>query len=73
MFSKGNIPYFKTSKFYTKFNSVGIKCFGPSKLASRLEGSKAYSKDFMKKYGIPTARYEVRFNLILLIYFNALI
>ena len=36
---------------------VGIPCFGPSKAAALLEGSKAYSKDLMAKYGIPTAKY----------------
>ena len=37
----------------------GIKAFGPAKLAAEIEGSKAFSKDLMKKYGIPTAKYEV--------------
>ncbi len=36
----------------------GIKVFGPTKNGARLEGSKTYSKDFMKKYNIPTAKYE---------------
>jgi len=36
----------------------GIKTFGPNKKGARLEGSKSYSKDFMKKYNIPTAKYE---------------
>ncbi|KAM3071957.1 Bifunctional purine biosynthetic protein ADE1 [Clarireedia jacksonii] len=40
------------------FRAVGIPCYGPSKLAARLEGSKTFSKDFMKKYNIPTAAYE---------------
>lgn len=40
------------------FKKAGIPCFGPSKEAARLEGSKTYSKDFMKKYNIPTATYE---------------
>ena len=40
------------------FKQAGIPCFGPSKEAARLEGSKTYSKDFMKKYNIPTAAYE---------------
>ncbi|CCE35042.1 probable bifunctional purine biosynthetic protein [Claviceps purpurea 20.1] len=40
------------------FQKVSIPCFGPSKEAARLEGSKTYSKDFMKKYNIPTAAYE---------------
>lgn len=38
---------------------VGIKAFGPSKAAAAIEGSKVFSKDLMKKYGIPTAQYEV--------------
>lgn len=36
----------------------GILSFGPTEAAARLEGSKVYAKDFMKKYGIPSARYE---------------
>ncbi|KAL6850876.1 Bifunctional purine biosynthetic protein ADE1 [Amphichorda felina] len=40
------------------FKQAGIPCFGPSKEAARLEGSKTYSKDFMKKYKVPTAAYE---------------
>lgn len=40
------------------FRAVGIRCYGPSKLAARMEGSKTFSKDFMKKYHIPTAAYE---------------
>ena len=40
------------------FRAVGIRCYGPSKLAARLEGSKAFSKDFMKRHGIPTATYR---------------
>lgn len=35
----------------------GIPCFGPNKDAAIIEGSKAFSKDLMKKYGIPTAEY----------------
>ena len=38
--------------------AVGIPCFGPSKAAAIIEGSKAFSKELMKKYGIPTATYE---------------
>ena len=37
----------------------GIPCFGPSKKAAIIEGSKAFSKDIMKYYGIPTAEYEI--------------
>ncbi|MCR5526406.1 MAG: phosphoribosylamine--glycine ligase [Lachnospiraceae bacterium] len=38
---------------------AGIRAFGPRKNAAILEGSKAFSKDLMKKYNIPTAQYEV--------------
>lgn len=37
----------------------GIPCFGPNKSAAIIEGSKVFSKNLMKKYGIPTAQYEV--------------
>ena len=37
---------------------AGIPCFGPDKKAAIIEGSKVFSKDLMKKYGIPTAEYE---------------
>jgi phosphoribosylamine--glycine ligase/phosphoribosylformylglycinamidine cyclo-ligase len=40
------------------FRSAGIRCFGPSKAAARMEGSKAFSKDFMKRHGIATAIYQ---------------
>lgn len=40
------------------FEKKGIKTFGPRANAAILEGSKAFSKDLMKKYGIPTAAYE---------------
>ncbi|MBQ7702888.1 MAG: phosphoribosylamine--glycine ligase [Firmicutes bacterium] len=39
-------------------NEAGIKAFGPTKNAAIIEGSKVFSKDLMKKYGIPTAAYE---------------
>ena len=42
-----------------EFHKNGLKIFGPNKQAAILEGSKAYSKDFMKKYGIKTAVYEI--------------
>ncbi len=42
-----------------RLNDVGIPCFGPTKEAAIIEGSKAFSKELMKKYDIPTARYEV--------------
>lgn len=40
------------------FEERGLRAFGPRKNAAVLEGSKAFSKDLMKKYGIPTAAYE---------------
>ena len=41
-----------------RFEAEGLRVFGPRKNAAILEGSKAFSKDLMKKYGIPTAAYE---------------
>ena len=41
-----------------RFEENGLKIFGPNKHAAILEGSKAYSKNFMKKYGVKTAEYE---------------
>lgn len=41
------------------FEAAGLRAFGPNKSAAVIEGSKAFSKDLMKKYGIPTAAYEV--------------
>ncbi|MBE9504345.1 MAG: phosphoribosylamine--glycine ligase [Proteobacteria bacterium] len=40
------------------FEKSGLKIFGPSKKAAEMEGSKSFSKEIMKKYGIPTAAYE---------------
>ena len=40
------------------FAENGLKCFGPSKGAARLEGSKAFSKDFFARHNIPTAAYQ---------------
>ncbi|KIW47353.1 phosphoribosylamine-glycine ligase [Exophiala oligosperma] len=40
------------------FRKKGIRCFGPSKAAARMEGSKAFSKDFMQRHGIPTAAFR---------------
>lgn len=40
------------------FEEAGLRVFGPNKAAAILEGSKAFSKDLMKKYNIPTAAYE---------------
>jgi phosphoribosylamine--glycine ligase len=39
------------------FQAAGLRCFGPSRLAARLEGSKAFTKDFLQRHGIPTAAY----------------
>ncbi len=44
-------------------NEIGIKCFGPVANAAIIEGSKVFSKNLMKKYGIPTAEYEVFSNM----------
>ena len=41
------------------FRDAGIKVFGPAKNAAIIEGSKAFSKELMKKYNIPSAAYEV--------------
>ena len=41
-----------------KFKALGLKCFGPSKDASQLEGSKEFMKDFLQKNNIPTADYQ---------------
>lgn len=41
-----------------ELNNAGIRAFGPTKDAARLEGSKVFSKSLMKKYGIPTADYN---------------
>lgn len=40
-------------------SDIGIPCFGPNKAAAIIEGSKAFSKELMKKYNIPTAKYEI--------------
>ncbi len=40
------------------FQEKGLPCFGPSRAAAQLEGSKAFSKDFLKRHGIPTAAFE---------------
>ncbi|PRR82250.1 phosphoribosylamine--glycine ligase [Clostridium vincentii] len=42
-----------------KFKAAGLRVFGPDKAGAQLEGSKSYSKEFMKKYGVKTAAYEV--------------
>jgi len=40
-----------------EFTAAGLRCFGPSREAARLEGSKAFTKDFLQRHGIPTAAY----------------
>jgi phosphoribosylamine--glycine ligase len=40
------------------FQGAGLRCFGPGRLAAQLEGSKAFSKDFLQRHGIPTAAYR---------------
>ncbi len=42
-----------------RLHEAGIPCFGPNAAAARIEASKVFSKNLMKKYGIPTASYEV--------------
>lgn len=42
-----------------QFKEAGLKIFGPDKAGAQLESSKIFSKDFMKKYGIPTGDYQV--------------
>ncbi|TMU84792.1 phosphoribosylamine--glycine ligase [Bacillus sp. BHET2] len=42
-----------------RFQEEGLKIFGPTKEAAIIEGSKSFSKELMKKYNIPTAKYEV--------------
>ena len=42
-----------------ELEAAGVPCFGPRKNAAVIEGSKVFSKELMKKYGIPTASYEV--------------
>ena len=48
-----------TNGLVDELESAGIRAFGPRANAAELEGSKSFAKDLMKKYGIPTARYEV--------------
>ncbi len=48
----GIVDYFRDN------GPASIACFGPSKAAARMEGSKAFSKDFMRRHSIPTAAFE---------------
>ncbi len=40
-----------------EFTAAGLRCFGPARAAARLEGSKAFMKEFLRRHGIPTAAY----------------
>jgi phosphoribosylamine--glycine ligase len=40
------------------FSAAGLRCFGPSRAAAQLEGSKAYTKEFLRRHAIPTAAYR---------------
>lgn len=51
-----------TQGIVDEFKLAGLRIFGPSRQAAQLEGSKAYSKEFMKKYGVRTAAYETFHN-----------
>ncbi|NII10837.1 phosphoribosylamine--glycine ligase [Oleiagrimonas sp. C23AA] len=42
-----------------RFRKAGLRCFGPRAIAAQLEGSKSFSKDFLQRHNIPTARYAV--------------
>src|SRR5689334_7706047 len=42
-----------------RFRAAGLKCFGPTRIAAQLEGSKAFAKNFLQRHNIPTAAYEV--------------
>lgn len=48
-----------TKGITNKFKAEGLRIFGPDANGAQLEGSKSYSKEFMKKYGVKTAEYEV--------------
>jgi phosphoribosylamine--glycine ligase len=46
-----------------RFSGAGLRCFGPTRSAAQLEGSKRFTKDFLRKHAIPTAGYESFDNL----------
>ncbi|HFQ90683.1 MAG TPA: ATP-grasp domain-containing protein, partial [Desulfobulbus sp.] len=48
-----------TAGIVDRFEEAGLRIFGPSARAAVLEGSKVFTKDFLRKYDIPTARYKV--------------
>ena len=47
-----------TKGIVNEFKKEGLKIFGPAENGAQLEGSKSFSKEFMKKYGVKTAEYE---------------
>jgi phosphoribosylamine--glycine ligase len=47
-----------TQGIVDRFEDAGLRCFGPRRDAARLEGSKAYAKEFMARHGIPTAEHR---------------
>ncbi len=49
-----------------KLEKEGIKVFGPSSLAAEIEGSKAFSKMIMERYGVPTGKYKVFTDYVML-------
>ncbi len=42
-----------------RFREAGLHCLGPTKIASKLEGSKGFAKEFMQRFNIPTGRYQI--------------
>ena len=52
-----------TKGIVNEFKKEGLKIFGPAENGARLEGSKSFSKDFMKKYGVKTAEYATFTNV----------
>ena len=42
-----------------RFREAGLHCLGPTKTASKLEGSKGFAKEFMQRFNIPTGRYQI--------------